>query len=471
MQETNDRLPVSDRDEATNVARKESPTPSNSSNSAESASPKLTPTRSANLNVSPPSSPNSAGTVVQPEAELKLQKVSPDSYIFIGLGVLTVLLVLIVAIRWYITSRPSLKRPSLYYPKPLRPILAAREAVVKRLFDEQRFEQVHGVGIGIRDDGRTAFLQYFVEDASPDKIIDLPFDLTGTVYEGLEAQVVQLPRASALDCPPETGDDPKAHRHELIGGISGANAVLSTECGTIGYFCKDTVPKMIASVSFKAKHYLLSNAHVFADILTPAVGTPPKLLQQSQGTITQPSLGENLGRYEAGYHPTWTRIDLNNDFKNPNLLDAALVPRVPSRPYQLRIPVIGRIKGILPIGKIKQDMPCQKFGRSTCHTVGKVLSINAAIWVEFKSLGTKAFFANQILVVPTSERFVERGDSGSLLVDMNGNAMGLIFAGDDGSRIVMEQPDPPVPIKTPMYYALANPIEMVTKAFGVDLEL
>lgn len=67
----------------------------------------------------------------------------------------------------------------------------------------------------------------------------------------------------------------------------------------------------------------------------------------------------------------------------------------------------------------------QKFGRTTGHTKGKVLAIDAELTIGYDA-GPVTF---QNLIV--TESMSMGGDSGSLVLDENMNAVGLLFAGSD----------------------------------------
>lgn len=96
------------------------------------------------------------------------------------------------------------------------------------------------------------------------------------------------------------------------------------------------------------------------------------------------------------------------------------------------------------------DMPVQKYGRTTLLTEGTVTGTNAIVSVGYSS-GT-ARFVNQIIVESNTE-FIGAGDSGSLLVTMVKNPVGLLFAGTSDGKL-----------------AVANPIDAVLGAFGVSID-
>ena len=72
----------------------------------------------------------------------------------------------------------------------------------------------------------------------------------------------------------------------------------------------------------------------------------------------------------------------------------------------------------------------QKTGRTTNYTTGKVTSINATVNVNYGG-GRVAKFCRQILTTNMSAG----GDSGSLLCDLNENAVGLLFAGSSSVTV------------------------------------
>jgi hypothetical protein len=94
------------------------------------------------------------------------------------------------------------------------------------------------------------------------------------------------------------------------------------------------------------------------------------------------------------------------------------------------------------------DQEVQKYGRSTALTNGTVTGINATLRVRY-SAGV-ALFIDQI-IVESGKPFIKNGDSGSLVVDLENFSVGLVFAGNTSGKL-----------------AVANPIQAVLDAFGVD---
>lgn len=108
-----------------------------------------------------------------------------------------------------------------------------------------------------------------------------------------------------------------------------------------------------------------------------------------------------------------------------------------NNPYNIPTPITKELADI-DVGDT-----VQKSGRTTGYTVGEVLGIDATVNVSYEN--GVALFVDQIICGPMSAG----GDSGSVVYDMKGNAVGLLFAGSDKVTIV-------------------NPIKTVWKELGID---
>jgi hypothetical protein len=136
--------------------------------------------------------------------------------------------------------------------------------------------------------------------------------------------------------------------------------------------------------------------------------------------------------------------------------------------------MIGTVKGFVEKDDVEVGESSRKFGRTTGFTQGEVFSINLDIWVRYDRTGQTSFFKNQFLIEPdktNSEKFVEKGDSGSVLVDGENNASGLIFAGANGDIEIKQTPEETEAkiIKTVNNYGVANPISEVLKKLNIEL--
>ncbi len=119
---------------------------------------------------------------------------------------------------------------------------------------------------------------------------------------------------------------------------------------------------------------------------------------------------------------------LLNPYPQANIVDCALAKPLNTKDIKDEILDIGQVKGITEpvIG-----MKLKKSGRTTGLTTGEVLAVDATIKVNYGSERT-LLFENQII----ASKMSEPGDSGSLVVDVNNKAVGLLFAGSAESTII-----------------------------------
>ncbi|MFW6306369.1 MAG: hypothetical protein ACOC1N_03175, partial [Bacillota bacterium] len=88
---------------------------------------------------------------------------------------------------------------------------------------------------------------------------------------------------------------------------------------------------------------------------------------------------------------------------------------------------IGKVNGT---GEAEVDMKVQKSGRTSGYTTGKVVAVNTTVTVNISENET-ATFEDQFVTTPISKA----GDSGSLVLDMNNNVVGLLFAGSEKATV------------------------------------
>jgi len=158
-------------------------------------------------------------------------------------------------------------------------------------------------------------------------------------------------------------------------------------------------------------YLILSNNHVLAKSNGARAGD----------LILQP------GPFDGGVYPSDAIAKLERfepiTFGFPsgfNLVDAAVARPLYSRGVTASIIGVAMPNGI---GQALTGMLVIKVGRTTQVTVGRVLATNATVAVNF-GIGV-AVFRHQILTTAMAAG----GDSGSLLMDANLNAVGLLFAG------------------------------------------
>ncbi len=111
-----------------------------------------------------------------------------------------------------------------------------------------------------------------------------------------------------------------------------------------------------------------------------------------------------------------------------NVVDAALAKPLNDADVSDEILEIGTVSGTAS-GAI--GMPVKKSGRTTGLTEGKITAVAATVRV-FYGLTRTARFRDQLVASALSQG----GDSGSLIVDADDRAVGLLFAGSSNTTIL-----------------------------------
>jgi hypothetical protein len=115
-----------------------------------------------------------------------------------------------------------------------------------------------------------------------------------------------------------------------------------------------------------------------------------------------------------------------------NLVDAAMI-EVDPQDVKSEIVDIGIPKGIR---QAQLDMLVQKSGRTTCHTTGGIVTgVDATVGPISYGTGKTAYFRDQIII--SKEGFSAGGDSGSLILDEEGYAVGKLYAGSETENITI----------------------------------
>lgn len=205
-------------------------------------------------------------------------------------------------------------------------------------------------------------------------------------------------------------------------GVSISNLCISA--GTLGGFFLDKDGDVV----------LLSNHHVIAgERMKSQYGWSPE-----KGNVTiQPGTfdGGNLNHVIA-HLKNWAPLKNRGNYE-----DSAI-----SKIDDLNS-IVNEINGLGKVVDFKDGsvgMAVQKVGRTTAHTTGKIISVHTTVCVEYGNI-TRCF---KDCIVTTS--MSEGGDSGSLLLDMDMNAVGLLFAGSESVTIY-------------------NPISYPVKTYGLKI--
>ena len=210
--------------------------------------------------------------------------------------------------------------------------------------------------------------------------------------------------------------------------------------GTLGCFV----------VGRRSPHYLgvLTNNHVIANENANSAGDPvvqPGTLDEGKNPADQ--IGE-LGRF--------VRLRGNAT----NFVDAAIGDLYEEMEYDARqIGNLGDLSGLGDVIELPDGATMYKAGRTTGQTGGRLTAFDVDnVRVEY-DMGVLRF-DNQIEIEGTGNRaFSDSGDSGSLIVDEQLRAIGLLFAGGDEGG------------SNGRGLTYANPIGTVLDELNVDLEL
>jgi hypothetical protein len=215
-----------------------------------------------------------------------------------------------------------------------------------------------------------------------------------------------------------------------------------------GYCCGGTLGSL---VKIGSTQYILSNYHVFeSDIVS---GGNNRVAQNGDPIIQPGLIDVNCNFNNAQNVGTLT---LKHSLPNSNV-DCSVAAVVPG--------MVSSTGSILEIGTISSttvaasiNKAVKKSGRTTGLTRSSVSGLNATISVQYDNecAGGVAFtktYTGQIVIANSGSKFLNSGDSGSLMVEdvtTNPRAVGLLFAGSSTS-------------------AIANPIGQVLSFLGATM--
>jgi S1-C subfamily serine protease len=169
-----------------------------------------------------------------------------------------------------------------------------------------------------------------------------------------------------------------------------------------------------ALVKTSSKVYILSNNHVLADENRLPIGSP----------IFQPALLDR-GKIDSDQIAELTRFVKLKENRF-NKIDAALAAPLNKNLVGKEVLHIGAPSGT---AEAEIDMMVHKFGRTTSYTVGRIVSVDTDVTVEYETANFA--FENQIIIYSSNNKmFSDSGDSGSLILQRGSNAaVGLLFGG------------------------------------------
>jgi hypothetical protein len=250
-------------------------------------------------------------------------------------------------------------------------------------------------------------------------------------------------QAAARPSKPGQADHTARQPRPIELGVSGGNANDVAN----GYCCSGTLGALVTD---GRNQYILSNTHVFAG--DAVVGGNGKVA----------AIGDDIN--QAGLVDTGCQVNANDmvadltdwaPFNQFNI-DAAIA--------QTRAGQVSTDGSILEIGPIASNTAAafvgqnvKKSGRTTGLTRSSISSLNATVTVgytdECAGNSFNVTYAGQILISNRGSRFLNSGDSGSLMVEDVANgprAVGLLYAGSSS-------------------IAVANPIDDVLNHFQMTM--
>ena len=294
-------------------------------------------------------------------------------------------------------------------------------AVQKRVTDQMmQLPPVLGTAVGLDDAGRAALIVY----------VDNGHSAMTEIVEALPAEIDGIPvKAEPTDKFVAFASHTAKQTPPIQLGTSGG---WSYDLAN-GYCCGGTLGSL---VQVNGIQYIMSNYHVFeSDIVSGGNG----IIAQNGDPIIQPGL-----------------IDVNCSASGAQSVGTLhKVSSLPSSNVDVSVAqvVSGMVNtsgAILDIGTISKStvsaalrMAVKKSGRTTGLSSSSISGLNATVSVSYENecAGGTAFtktFTGQIVVSNRGSKFLNAGDSGSLMVDnvsTNPRAVGLLYAGSSTSAI------------------------------------
>jgi hypothetical protein len=294
--------------------------------------------------------------------------------------------------------------------------------------DLMKLPDVLGSAVGLDDAGQPALVVFVNRDGASraDVVRGLPPALRGIP---VRAELSDAFRAFAG----KPGGGGVSHRsgQELpiqLGTSGGWSYDLAN-----GYCCGGTLGSLI---QVNGVQFILSNYHVLeSDIVSGG----NNLVASSGNPVIQPGLID-VGCNANNAHAVGTLVKINS-LPNSNV-DASIA--------QVTEGMVRSDGAVLEIGLLSAqtvaaslNQAVKKSGRTTGLTRSKVTGLNATIRVTYENecAGGTAFtktFTGQIVIANNGSKFLNSGDSGSLLVDDVATlprAAGLLYAGSSTSAI------------------------------------
>src|SRR5882724_6746278 len=295
-------------------------------------------------------------------------------------------------------------------------VMAAQDEVTPTLMQQP---EILGTAVGVSETGDPILMVYVNRDAAnaEQAIGTLPREVRGTPVKVELMDEIRAMGYTARQTPPIQ-----------LGTSGGWSYDLAN-----GYCCGGTLGSLVQA---NGVQYIMSNYHVFeSDIVSGGNG----IVAQSGDPIIQPGLIDvhcnSAGAQVVGaLHKVNSLPGSNVDVSVAQVVSGMVSPT----------------GAILEIGTISKNtvnaalnMRVKKSGRTTGLSSSTISGLNATIRVSYENecAGGTAFtktYTGQIVVANRGSRFLNSGDSGSLMVEnvsTNPRAVGLLYAGSSSSAI------------------------------------
>lgn len=300
-------------------------------------------------------------------------------------------------------------------------ILAAISVQEKHTQSLMAQADVVGTAVGLNEAGEIVVKIYTAREG----VANLPASLDGM---NVDVEVTGRFRAMAGKPGPRVSHTAKQSPPIKLGTSGGWVADLAN-----GYCCGGTLGSL---VRIGKTQYVMSNYHVLeADIVS---GGNNKVVQGGDFVIQPGLIDVNCTASNAQGVAT---LVLKHSLPTSNV-DVAIAEVAPG--------MVNTDGEILEIGTISSqtvgaslNQAVKKSGRTTGLTRSKVSGLNASVSVTYENecAGGTAFtktFTGQIIIANKGSKFLNGGDSGSLMVEdvaTNPRAVGLLFAGSNTSAV------------------------------------
>lgn len=281
------------------------------------------------------------------------------------------------------------------------------------------------IGVGIDDDKQTIRV-YVNREGIVKELPELP-----PFMSGFPLEIIPIPGFA-----PVSGSAFRSNRYRpVVGGVSASHTRVTA--GTVGAVVVDKL---------SGRKLLLSNNHVFAN----ADSIENKRANEGD-LIIQPGVVDG-GTLDDAVATLYRWIPFSDD--KLNLVDAALALPLDQNmvsPYVLMNSHNDLVQ-IRGVKSVTSPIMVKKYSRTTDADRGRVVDWNFTVAVDYED-GTTRNFTDQIL----AEIETQGGDSGSILLDENNYAVGLVFAGgmDTNGK----------------WFGVANKIRNVLAMFGDDVDV